>query len=77
MGWPIHPLVMSSLLTKKKLPVGEGRPVKSTRRTVKALARPLKDAREEWLRQLRAEYTPAVSRQTLMVNEDFPVYGES
>jgi hypothetical protein len=68
---------MSSVLTKKKRPIGKDRLVKPARLAAKAPARPLKESREEWLRQLRAEYTPAVSKQTLMVNEDFPVYDES
>jgi hypothetical protein len=33
--------------------------------------------REKLLRQLRQEYTPQVCAQTLKINEDFPVYGES
>jgi hypothetical protein len=36
----------------------------------------LKESREEWLRQLRAEYTPEVCAQTLALNESLPVHGE-
>jgi hypothetical protein len=68
---------MPSILTKKKLPVGKARTAKAARLAAKGPVQPLKGSREEWLRQLRAEYTPAVNKQTLLVNEDFPVYGES
>ena len=67
---------MPSILTKKKVPVGKARAGKAARRVAKGPVEPLKGPREEWLRQLRAEYTPAVRKQTLLVNEDFPVYGE-
>ncbi len=68
---------MPGILTKKKPPVGKTRRAKAVRPTAKGPVQPLHGSREEWLRQLRAEYTPAVSKQTLLVNEDFPVYGES
>ena len=64
---------MPSALTKKKRPVGKGRSIKLVQPAGKNPA----ESRKEWLRRLRAEYTPAVSRQTLLVNEDFSVYGES
>ena len=56
------------------------RKIRSTKEVTSAVEPTLAlvgSAREEWLRQLRAQYTPAVSRQTLMVNEAFPVYGRS
>ena len=36
---------------------------------------PLKEPREEWLRNLRAEYTPEVCAQTVALNESLPVHG--
>jgi hypothetical protein len=38
--------------------------------------RSLKESREEWLRRLRAEYTPEVCAQTLAVHESLPIDGE-
>ncbi len=40
---------------------------------VKSNAWPLKESREEWLRQLRAEYTPAVCARTPAINDSLPV----
>ena len=37
---------------------------------------PLKETREEWLRKLRAEYTPEVCAQTLALNDSLPIHGE-
>ena len=69
---------MPSALAKKKLFPGKIRRGKSVPVASKDLAWPLAVSREEWLRQLRAEYTPAVRAQTLAVNESLPVaYGES
>ena len=64
---------MPSVLTKKKRPSGKRR---AARPALADKAWPLKESREEWLRQLRAEYTPAVCAQTLAINESLPVYGE-
>lgn len=36
---------------------------------------PLKESREDWLRNLRAEYTLEVCAQTVALNESLPVYG--
>ncbi len=69
---------MPSVLTKKKRPAGKRRPAKRARISAKSTVWPLKESRTEWLRQLRAEYTPAVCAQTLAINESLPVaYGES
>lgn len=69
---------MPSVLSKMKRPAGKRRPAKRARVAVKDASWPLKESREEWLRQLRAEYTPAVCAQTLAINESLPVaYGES
>lgn len=68
---------MPSVLTKKKRLAGKRRPAKRAAKVVKNAAWPLKESREEWLRQLRAEYTPAVCAQTLAINESLPVaYGD-
>ena len=69
---------MPSVLTKKKRLAGKRQPAKRARVASKNTAWPLKESREEWLRQLRTEYTPAVCAQTLAINESLPVaYGES
>ena len=69
---------MPSALAKKKLSLGKNRRVRPVPVASKDTAWPLTVSREEWLRQLRAEYTPAVCAQTLAVNESLPVaYGES
>jgi len=69
---------MPSVLSKKKRPAGKRRPATRARVAVKDASWPLKESRKEWLRQLRAEYTPAVCVQTLAINESLPVaYGES
>ena len=65
---------MPATLAKKKRPIAK----RSTKQARKAAgeAWPLKESREEWLRQLRAEYTPEVCAQTLALNESLPVHGE-
>lgn len=69
---------MPSALAKKKLSHGKNRRVRSVPVASKDSAWPLTMSREQWLRQLRTEYTPAVCAQTLAVNESLPaVYGES
>lgn len=64
---------MPAVLTKKKRPAAK-RPSKRAHGIVDA-EWPLKESREEWLRQLRAEYTPEVCAQTLALNESLPVHG--
>ena len=60
---------------KKKRPTAKiaGKPAKSP---VAKEKWPLKESREEWLRQLRAEYTPKVCSETLAVHESLPIDGE-
>ena len=65
---------MPAVLLKKKRLVPK-RPAERTR-PAPVEAWPLKESREEWLRQLRAEYTPEVCAQTLALNESLPVHGE-
>ena len=36
----------------------------------------MKETRAEWLRRLRAEYTPEVCAQMLAINESLPVHGD-
>ncbi|MBI3886974.1 MAG: hypothetical protein HY302_14790 [Opitutae bacterium] len=69
---------MTSALARKKLSHGEKRRAGAVREVTNDPAWPLAVSREEWLRQLRVEYTPAVCAQTLAVNESLPaVSGES
>ncbi len=65
---------MPAILTKKKRSAAQQSP-----KRVHAIADPtwpLKESREEWLRQLRAEYTPEVCARTLALNDSLPIHGE-
>ncbi len=66
---------MPVVLTKKKR-LAAKRATKQGRPEAADEAWPLKEPREEWLRRLRAEYSPQVCAQTLALNESLPVHGE-